>query len=208
MGNKLYVGNLPYQVRDIDLEQAFGQFGSVTSAKVMMERDTGRSKGFGFVEMGSDEQAQAAIQGLNDQPFGGRNLLVNEARPMEARPPRTGGGGFGGPRSGGGGFGGGGNRGGFGGGDRGGFGGGGGDRGGYGGGGGGGYGGGGDRGFGGGRSDGGGGGGYGRGGDRDGGYNRGGGGGDRDGGFRSPYGNGSRNRGSNQCNDNNNNDDY
>jgi hypothetical protein len=62
MGNKLYVGNLPYSVRDSDLEQAFGQFGSVTSAKVMMERDTGRSKGFGFVEMGSDAEAQAAIQ--------------------------------------------------------------------------------------------------------------------------------------------------
>ena len=118
MGNKLYVGNLPYQVRDNDLEQAFGQFGSVTSAKVMMERDTGRSKGFGFVEMGSDEEAQAAINGMNGQPLGGRNLVVNEARPMEPRPPRSGGGGFGGPR--GGGFGGGGNRGGFGGGDRGG----------------------------------------------------------------------------------------
>ena len=101
MGNKLYVGNLPYQVRDNDLEQAFGQFGSVTSAKVMMERDTGRSKGFGFVEMGSDEEAQAAINGMNGQPLGGRNLVVNEARPMEPRPPRTGGGGFGGPRGGG-----------------------------------------------------------------------------------------------------------
>ena len=105
MGNKLYVGNLPYQVRDSDLEQAFGQYGSVTSAKVMMERDTGRSKGFGFVEMGSDEEAQAAVQGMNGQSLGGRNLVVNEARPMEARPPRTGGGGFGGPRGGGGGFG-------------------------------------------------------------------------------------------------------
>lgn len=94
MGNKLYVGNLPYQVRDIDLEQAFGQFGSVTSAKVMMERDTGRSKGFGFVEMGSDDEALAAVNGLNGQPLGGRNLVVNEARPMEPRPP---GGGFGGP---------------------------------------------------------------------------------------------------------------
>ena len=103
MGNKLYVGNLPYQVRDIDLEQAFGQFGSVTSAKVMMERDTGRSKGFGFVEMGSDEEAQAAVNGLNGQPLGGRNLVVNEARPMEPRPPRSGGfgGGFGGGREGG-----------------------------------------------------------------------------------------------------------
>ena len=193
MGNKLYVGNLPYQVRDNDLEQAFGQFGSVTSAKVMMERDTGRSKGFGFVEMGSDEEAQAAINGMNGQPMGGRNLVVNEARPMEPRPPRSGGGGFGGPR--GGGFGGGGNRGGFGGGDRGGFGGGGGyggDRGGYNN----------DRGgFGGGRGD----GGYGRGGN-DRGFGGGDRGGDRDGGFRSPYGNGSRNRGGNQGYDNN--DDY
>lgn len=102
MGNKLYVGNLPYSVRDGDLEQAFGQFGSVTSAKVMMERDTGRSKGFGFVEMGSADEAQAAIQGLNGQSMGGRNLVVNEARPMEPRPPRSGGGfgggGFGGGR--------------------------------------------------------------------------------------------------------------
>jgi hypothetical protein len=96
MGKKLYVGNLPYSVRDGDLEQAFGQFGSVTSAKVMMERDTGRSKGFGFVEMGSDEEAQAAISGMNGQPLGGRSVVVNEARPMEDRPPRTGGGGFGG----------------------------------------------------------------------------------------------------------------
>jgi len=108
MGNKLYVGNLPYSVRDGDLEQAFGAFGAVTSAKVMMERDTGRSKGFGFVEMGSDAEAQAAIEGMHGQALGGRNVVVNEARPMEARPPRSGGGGFGGPRGGGGGFGGGG----------------------------------------------------------------------------------------------------
>ena len=112
MGNKLYVGNLPYSVRDEDLQQSFGQFGSVTSAKVMMERDTGRSKGFGFVEMGSDAEAQAAINGMNGQPLGGRSVVVNEARPMEARPPRSGGfgggggggyGGGGGGRSGGGG---------------------------------------------------------------------------------------------------------
>ena len=114
MGNKLYVGNLPYSVRDEDLQQSFGQFGAVTSAKVMMERDTGRSKGFGFVEMGSDAEAQAAIAGMNGQPLGGRSVVVNEARPMEARPPRSGGGGFGGggggggDRSGGGGYGGGG----------------------------------------------------------------------------------------------------
>ena len=113
MGNKLYVGNLPYSVRDEDLQQSFGQFGAVTSAKVMMERDTGRSKGFGFVEMGSDAEAQAAITGMNGQPLGGRSVVVNEARPMEARPPRTGGfggggGGYGGGGSGGGGYGGGG----------------------------------------------------------------------------------------------------
>ncbi len=108
MGNKLYVGNLPYSVRDSDLEQSFGQFGAVTSAKVMMERDTGRSKGFGFVEMGSDAEAQAAIAGMNGQSLGGRSCVVNEARPMEARPPRTGGGGYGGGAGGGGGYGGGG----------------------------------------------------------------------------------------------------
>ncbi|MCD8514830.1 MAG: RNA-binding protein [Burkholderiaceae bacterium] len=98
MGNKLYVGNLPYSVRDDDLQQAFGAFGQVNSAKVMMERDTGRSKGFGFVEMGSDSEAQSAIQGMNGQSLGGRSLVVNEARPMEPRPPRSGGGGFGGGR--------------------------------------------------------------------------------------------------------------
>jgi len=132
MGNKLYVGNLPYSIRDSDLEQSFSQFGTVTSAKVMMERDTGRSKGFGFVEMGSDAEAQAAINGMNGQPLGGRSCVVNEARPMEARPPRSGGGG---------GYGGGG--GGYGGGGGGGYGGGGGGGGGRSGGGGGGYGGGG-----------------------------------------------------------------
>ena len=108
MGNKLYVGNLPYSVRDEDLQQSFGQFGAVSSAKVMMERDTGRSKGFGFVEMGSDAEAQAAINGMNGQPLGGRSVVVNEARPMEARPPRTGGFGGGGGGYGGGGGGGGG----------------------------------------------------------------------------------------------------
>ena len=163
MGNKLYVGNLPYSVRDGDLEQSFGQFGTVTSAKVMMERDTGRSKGFGFVEMGSDAEAQAAVNGMNGQPLGGRSLVVNEARPMEPRPPRSGGGGYGG------------------------------GGGGYGGGGGGGYGGGGREGGGGGRDGGGGyggggggrregGGGYGGGGRREGSA------GGNDGNFRSPYG--------------------
>ncbi len=169
MGNKLYVGNLPYSVRDGDLEQSFGQFGTVTSAKVMMERDTGRSKGFGFVEMGSDAEAQAAINGMNGQPLGGRSLVVNEARPMEPRPPRSGGGGYGG--GGGGGYGGGGREGGGGGG----YGGGGRE------GGGGGYGGGG----GGGRREGG--GGYGGGGRREGAA------GGNDGNFRSPYGGGARN---------------
>jgi hypothetical protein len=101
MGNKLYVGNLPYEVRDSDLEQAFGQFGQVTSAKVMMDRETGRSKGFGFVEMGSDAEAQAAVTGMNGQSMGGRSVVVNEARPMEQRPR-----GFGGPGGGGGGGGG------------------------------------------------------------------------------------------------------
>jgi hypothetical protein len=115
MGNKLYVGNLPYSFRDEDLQQAFAPHGTVTSAKVMMERDTGRSKGFGFVEMGSDAEAQAAISGVNGQQYGGRGLVVNEARPMEPRPPRSGGGGFGGG-AGGGGYGGGGRSGGGGGG--------------------------------------------------------------------------------------------
>lgn len=102
MGNKLYVGNLPYTFRDSDMEQAFAQHGTVRSAKVMMDRDSGRSKGFGFVEMGSDAEAQAAIQAMNGHEVGGRGLVVNEAKPMEARAPRSGGGGgFGGGRSGG-----------------------------------------------------------------------------------------------------------
>ena len=105
MGNKLYVGNLPYSFRDEDLLNAFSQHGTVASAKVMMERDTGRSKGFVFVEMGNDAESQAAIAGMNGQQVGGRGLVVNEARPMEARPPRSGGYGGGG---GGGGYGGGG----------------------------------------------------------------------------------------------------
>jgi RNA recognition motif-containing protein len=129
MGNKLYVGNLSYNIRDDDLQQAFAQYGSVSSAKVMMDRDTGRSKGFGFVEMGSDAEAQSAINGMNGQALDGRAIVVNEARPREERP-----GGFGGgrPGGGGGGFGGGGRSGGggggFGGGGGGGYGGGGGGR--------------------------------------------------------------------------------
>ncbi|MEO8122911.1 MAG: RNA-binding protein [Burkholderiales bacterium] len=106
MGNKLYVGNLAYAVRDEELQQAFGQYGSVTSAKVMMDRETGRSKGFGFVEMGTDAEAQAAISGLNGQALEGRAIVVNEARPREERPGGFGGGG--GRSGGGGGYGGGG----------------------------------------------------------------------------------------------------
>ncbi|WP_022979517.1 RNA-binding protein [Ideonella sp. B508-1] len=121
MGNKLYVGNLAYSVRDDSLQQAFAEFGNVTSAKVMMDRETGRSKGFGFVEMGSDAEAQAAINGMNGQPLEGRNIVVNEARPREERPGGFGGGGSRGGFGGGGGggrspYGGGGNGGGYGGG--------------------------------------------------------------------------------------------
>jgi RNA recognition motif-containing protein len=122
VGNKLYVGNLAYSVRDDSLMQAFSQFGTVTSAKVMMDRETGRSKGFGFVEMGSDAEAQAAINGMNGQALEGRAVVVNEARPREDRPGGFGGGGS---RGGGGGYGGGGG-GGYGGGGGGGYGGGGG----------------------------------------------------------------------------------
>jgi RNA recognition motif-containing protein len=96
MGKKLYVGNLSYSVNDSSLQQHFGEFGTIASAKVMMDRDSGRSKGFGFVEMSSDSEAQAAIKGMNGKSVDGRDMVVNEARPME---PRTGGGG----RSGGGG---------------------------------------------------------------------------------------------------------
>ena len=93
MGKKLYVGNLTYEVTDSALEQMFAAHGTVQSAQVIMDRDTGRSKGFGFVEMGSDQEAQAAIQALSGQQVGGRSLTVNEARPKE---PRSGGGGGGG----------------------------------------------------------------------------------------------------------------
>jgi RNA recognition motif-containing protein len=109
MGKKLYVGNLPYKVSDGDLMKMFEPHGSVQSAQVIMDRDTGRSKGFGFVEMGSDSEAQAAISTLNGKEIEGRTLTVNEARPKEDR----GGGGGGGGR---GGHGGGGGRGGYGGG--------------------------------------------------------------------------------------------
>jgi cold-inducible RNA-binding protein len=110
MGKRLYVGNLTYGVNDGDLQQLFEQHGTVNSAQVVMDRDTGRSKGFGFVEMGTDQEAQAAIQALNGKEHEGRALTVNEARPRE---DRGGGGGGGGGR---GGYGGGGGRGGYGGG--------------------------------------------------------------------------------------------
>ena len=102
MGKKLYVGNLGYGVTDSDLETMFTAHGTVQSAQVIMDRDTGRSKGFGFVEMGSDQEAQAAIAALNGKEMGGRSLVVNEARP---RPEggRGGGGGRGGYGGGGGG---------------------------------------------------------------------------------------------------------
>ena len=93
MGSKLYCGNLSYDVDSSELQEMFGQYGSVTSAEVIADRDTGRSKGFGFVQMGSEEEAQAAIEGLNGKEHGGRALTVNEAKPKE---PRSGGGGGGG----------------------------------------------------------------------------------------------------------------
>jgi RNA recognition motif-containing protein len=91
MGNKLYVGNLPYTFSDSDMEQAFSAFGAVQSAKIVTDRDSGRSKGFGFVEMSNDVEAKAAIEGMNGHQLGGRGLVVNEARPMEPRTPRFGG---------------------------------------------------------------------------------------------------------------------
>jgi len=125
MSMKLYVGNLAFQTSSDDLQQLFAQAGTVESASVVEDRDTGRSRGFGFVEMASKEEGEAAITQFNGKEFNGRNLTVNEARPREDRGNRGGGGrgGFGGGRGGGG---------------RGGYGGGGGGRGGYGGGGGGG----------------------------------------------------------------------
>jgi cold-inducible RNA-binding protein len=123
VGKKLYVGNLPFSATEEDITAKFSACGTVSSAKLITDRDTGRSKGFGFVEMATDSEAQAAIDKLNGQDYGGRPMTVNEARPQEKKGPR------------GGGYGGGGGRGGYGGG-------GGGGRGGYGGGGGGGYGGG------------------------------------------------------------------
>jgi RNA recognition motif-containing protein len=122
MGKKLYVGNLSYDVNDADLEQLFAQHGTVQSAQVIQDKMTGRSRGFGFIEMGTDEEAQAAVAALNGKDFGGRALTVNEAKPREERSGGGGGrgygggggggggGGRGGPRGGGGGGGGGGGR--------------------------------------------------------------------------------------------------
>jgi RNA recognition motif-containing protein len=94
VGKKLYVGNLTFQISSADLEQLFSEFGTVQSAQVIQDRDTGRSKGFGFVEMGTPAEAEAAIAGLHDQEVQGRRLTVNEARPRESRP--GGGDGYGG----------------------------------------------------------------------------------------------------------------
>src|SRR5215218_10304858 len=120
MGSKLYVGNLSYNVDNSTLEQLFAQHGTVQSAEIIQDRDTGRSKGFGFVQMGSDEEAQAAVAALNGQEHDGRNLTVNEAKPREDRGGGGGGrggyGGGGGRSGGGGGYGGGGGGGGYGGG--------------------------------------------------------------------------------------------
>ena len=99
MGSKLYVGNLSYNTTSSDLEQMFGQHGTVQSAEVIADRDSGRSKGFGFIQMGSDDEAKAAIAAMNGQEQDGRALTVNEAKPREDR-PRGGGGGGGGSRGG------------------------------------------------------------------------------------------------------------
>jgi RNA recognition motif-containing protein len=128
MSKKLYVGNLAYGIRDSDLEDMFAAHGSVQSAQVIMDRDTGRSKGFGFVEMENDAEARAAIAALNGKEYEGRALTVNEARPKEEGGRGRSGGGGGGGRGGFGGGGGGGRGGGYGGGGGGGYGGGGGGR--------------------------------------------------------------------------------
>ena len=101
MGKKLYVGNLPYSVGNSDLQRLFEAHGSVVSAQVIIDRDTGRSKGFGFVEMGNDSEAQAAIADMNGKEVDGRSLTVNEARPKPEGGGGGGGGGRGGPRGGG-----------------------------------------------------------------------------------------------------------
>jgi len=96
MGNKLYVGNLSFRVTSEDLQEHFATAGSVSSANIVMDRETGRSRGFGFVEMGSDDEAAAAIEQFNGQEYDGRNMVVNEAKPREDRPRGGGGGGYGG----------------------------------------------------------------------------------------------------------------
>src|SRR3954467_14027352 len=113
MGKNIYVGNLPYDTTGDDLVQLFQTYGTVTSGQVIIDKFSGRSRGFGFVEMANDDEAQAAIDALNGTPYGSRPLTVNEARPREDRGGRGGGGGYGGGR---GGYGGGGGRGGYGGG--------------------------------------------------------------------------------------------
>lgn len=100
MAKKLYVGGLPYSTTDAEMKEAFSVAGNVVSATILMDKMTGRSRGFGFVEMSTDEEADKAIELLNGKDFGGRKLTVNEARPMEARAPRTGGSRFGGDRGG------------------------------------------------------------------------------------------------------------
>ncbi|HQZ82597.1 MAG TPA: RNA-binding protein [Pyrinomonadaceae bacterium] len=96
MGTKLYVGNLSFRVTSEDLQEHFATAGAVESANVVFDRETGRSRGFGFVEMGSDDAATAAISQFNGQDYDGRNMVVNEARPREDRPRGGGGGGYGG----------------------------------------------------------------------------------------------------------------
>jgi RNA recognition motif-containing protein len=97
MASKLFVGGLPYATTSDELNELFASYGSIVSATVVTDRDTGRSKGFGFVEFSSDDEAKAAIDGLNNSEVGGRRIIVNEARPQEKRPPRDNGG-FGGNR--------------------------------------------------------------------------------------------------------------
>ena len=106
MSNKMYVGNLPFSAGEDELREAFGQFGTVSEVSLVMDRDTGRPRGFAFVSMETKEAMEAAIRGLDGKDFGGRNLTVNEARPREERPSYGGGGGgggYGGDRRGGGG---------------------------------------------------------------------------------------------------------
>jgi len=100
MGKKLYVGNLPYSVTEVELQRVFSEHGNVQSAQVIMDRDTGRSKGFGFVEMASDQEAKTAIDAMNGHEMDGRNLTVNEARPKDHRPNGRGYQGEGGARGG------------------------------------------------------------------------------------------------------------